>query len=125
MIKAEGWCGGAEGGARGRTGGGVRELTQQPLVLALDASHLVAGEGVVLTAPACTAPAAGADGGTARTGDKQHPVHLPACTQPGWRLGGTREEDKNKTQLIDMEMSLNPCSPTDVSIISYTIYHNI
>lgn len=53
---------------------------QEPLVLVLDAPHLVAGEGVVLTAAACTAPAAG-DGGAPGTGGEQHPVRLHAAAQ--------------------------------------------
>lgn len=77
VVKAEGRRGGAVGGAGGGAGGGARELVEQPLVLALDASHLVAGEGEVLAPPARAAPAA-ADGGAAGTGDQQHPVHPPA-----------------------------------------------
>lgn len=87
VIGAEGRCGGAVGGAGGRTSGGEGELTQEPLVLAVDASHLVAAEGVVLSAPACAAPAA-ADGGAAGTGDE------PGCTRHGWRRKG---EKKSKT----------------------------
>lgn len=80
VIKTEGWCGRTVGGARGRTSG-AREFSQEPLVLTLDAAHLVAGEGKVLMDPTAS------DRGTAKTGDELHPVHPSACAQHAWRHG--------------------------------------
>lgn len=87
------------GGARGRTHGGARELVQEPLVLTIDASHLVAGKGVVLMALTCSAPEA-ADGGVAGSGDEQHPVQKPACARHGWRRGGRERKTRTKHGLF-------------------------